>query len=121
VEGGNGNGGGQKHAEEGRGGSVAGVDERRLAWPCAEESEGGRKEGAARWLALLKWRRTRQWRGEGPGVWHRVEERTGREGAGSRSVGDSTGGVGTAQPWCARAARPGHVARPAEQGRGKTG
>jgi hypothetical protein len=31
----NGDGGGRKHVEEGRGGSVAGVDERRLARPCA--------------------------------------------------------------------------------------
>jgi hypothetical protein len=33
-----------RNASEGRGGSVAGVDERRVAWPCAEESEGGKRE-----------------------------------------------------------------------------
>jgi hypothetical protein len=42
---GGGDGGGRKCAGEGRGGSVAGVDERRLAWPCAEESKGEKKSG----------------------------------------------------------------------------
>jgi hypothetical protein len=38
--GGNDDDGSRKCVEEGHNGSVAGVDERRLAWPCAEESEG---------------------------------------------------------------------------------
>jgi hypothetical protein len=29
----------------GRGGSVAGVDERWLAWLCVEDSEGGKRRG----------------------------------------------------------------------------
>jgi hypothetical protein len=41
--GGGGDGGGQKRTEEGHGGSVASVDERWLAWPCAEESRGEEK------------------------------------------------------------------------------
>jgi hypothetical protein len=42
-----GDGGGRKRAEEGRGGSVTGADERRLTWLYAEKSGGGgRKEGA---------------------------------------------------------------------------
>jgi hypothetical protein len=41
-------GSGQKRTGEGRGGSVAGVDERRFSWPCAEESEGGEKKRGAR-------------------------------------------------------------------------
>jgi hypothetical protein len=43
LTGGGGDGGGQKRTEEGHGGSVASVDERRLAWPCAEESRGEEK------------------------------------------------------------------------------
>jgi hypothetical protein len=47
---GDGDDSGRKRAGEGRGGSVAGVDEMRFACPWAEESEGGRKEkeGATR-------------------------------------------------------------------------
>jgi hypothetical protein len=48
VEGGNSDCDGQKRAEEGCGGSVAGVDERRLAWTCAEESEGVKEKRAWR-------------------------------------------------------------------------
>jgi hypothetical protein len=44
VGGGDSDGGGRKRAGEGRGGSVAFVDERRVAWPCAKESEGGKRE-----------------------------------------------------------------------------
>jgi hypothetical protein len=44
----NGDGGIWKHVGEGRGGSIAGVDERRFAWPCGEESEGGEKKRRAR-------------------------------------------------------------------------
>jgi hypothetical protein len=51
--GGDGDGGGQKCAMEGRGGSVAGVDERRLAWPCAEESEGEKRRGERRGVGRL--------------------------------------------------------------------
>jgi hypothetical protein len=43
VGGGDGDDGGRKCAEEGRSGSVADVDERRLAGPGVEESEGGGK------------------------------------------------------------------------------
>jgi hypothetical protein len=39
---------GGKRAEEGRGGSIAGVDERWLAWPCTEECEGEKKERRTR-------------------------------------------------------------------------
>jgi hypothetical protein len=46
--GGGGDDGGWKHAGEGHGGSVADVDERWFAWPCAEESEGGEKKRRAR-------------------------------------------------------------------------
>jgi hypothetical protein len=35
---------GHKHTEESRGGSVTGVDERRLTWPWAEESKGEKKK-----------------------------------------------------------------------------
>jgi hypothetical protein len=42
---GDGDDGGQKCTGEGRGGLVTGVDERRLAWPCAEESEGEKRRG----------------------------------------------------------------------------
>jgi hypothetical protein len=41
----NGDGGSRKCAGEGRGGSVAGGDERRVTWPCMEESEGGKRRG----------------------------------------------------------------------------
>jgi hypothetical protein len=41
----NGDGSGRKCTEEGRGGSVTGVDKRRLAWPCVEESEGEKRRG----------------------------------------------------------------------------
>jgi hypothetical protein len=40
---GDGDDGGQKHTEEGHGGSVASVDERWLAWPCTEESRAEEK------------------------------------------------------------------------------
>jgi hypothetical protein len=43
--GGEGDGNNQKCTGEGRCGSVAGVDKRRLAWSCAEESEGEKKRG----------------------------------------------------------------------------
>jgi hypothetical protein len=43
--GGDGDGGGRKYAGEGHSGSVVGVDERQLAWPCAEESEGEKRRG----------------------------------------------------------------------------
>jgi hypothetical protein len=43
--GGDGDGGDRKYAGEGRSGSVVGVDERQLAWPCAEESEGEKRRG----------------------------------------------------------------------------
>jgi hypothetical protein len=42
---GNGDGGGRKCAGEGHGGSVADVDERWLAWPCAVDSEGEKRRG----------------------------------------------------------------------------
>jgi hypothetical protein len=45
---GGGDGGGQKCAGEGHSGSIVGMDERRLAWPYAEEGEG-EKERRARW------------------------------------------------------------------------
>jgi hypothetical protein len=48
VEGGNSDCDGQKRVEEGCGGSVAGVDERRLAWTCTEESEGVKEKRARR-------------------------------------------------------------------------
>jgi hypothetical protein len=41
----NGDDSGRKHAGEGHGGSVAGVDERWVAWPCMKESEGGKRRG----------------------------------------------------------------------------
>jgi hypothetical protein len=36
------------------GGSIVGVDERRLAWPCTDESEGEKREreGVVRWSAF---------------------------------------------------------------------
>jgi hypothetical protein len=43
--GGDGDGGGWICIRDCHGGSVAGVDERRLAWPCAEESEGEKRRG----------------------------------------------------------------------------
>jgi hypothetical protein len=43
--GGDGDDGDRKCAEEGHGGSVAGVDERWLTWPSAEESEGEKRRG----------------------------------------------------------------------------
>jgi hypothetical protein len=45
VGGGDGDDSGQKRVGEGCGGSVASVDERRVAWLCMEESEGGKKRG----------------------------------------------------------------------------
>jgi hypothetical protein len=45
--GGGGDSGGRKSTGEGHGGSVAGVDERQVTWPCMEESEGGKKEEAS--------------------------------------------------------------------------
>jgi hypothetical protein len=59
------NGDGRKHVEEGRGGSVAGVDERRLAWPCAEEREGEKKRGEHSGVAQLSFERRRGEAGEG--------------------------------------------------------
>jgi hypothetical protein len=47
------NGDGQKRAGEGRGGSVAGVDERHIAWSCAEESEGEKRRGEQGGIGLL--------------------------------------------------------------------
>jgi hypothetical protein len=47
-EGGGRDGGSRKCTEEYRGGSVTGVDERQLAWPCVEETEE-EKEKRARW------------------------------------------------------------------------
>jgi hypothetical protein len=65
MEGENGDDNGQKHAEEGRGGSVAGVDERRLTWPCAEESEGEKKRGEHGGVGQLSFERRRGDAGEG--------------------------------------------------------
>jgi hypothetical protein len=45
MGGGDGDDGDRKCAEEGHGGSVAGVDERWLTWPSAEESEGEKRRG----------------------------------------------------------------------------
>jgi hypothetical protein len=47
-------------------------------------------------LALLKRRRVRQGRGEGPGVRRCVEERTGREGGGVPASGGQRGRHGVA-------------------------
>jgi hypothetical protein len=47
-------GGGWKHVGEGRSGSVAGVNERRLAWPCAEESKGGKEKRAQRGIGSFE-------------------------------------------------------------------
>jgi hypothetical protein len=60
--------GGRKRVGEGRGGSVAGVDERRVAWPCTEESEGGKRRGKHGGVGrLFEAEAVRQRRG-GPGV-----------------------------------------------------
>jgi hypothetical protein len=85
--GGDGDDSGQKRAGEGRGGSVAGMDETRFACPWAEESEGGRKEkeGATRRSALLKWRR--RGRGGGPGVVAEWKAGTGKRGGPGCGVG----------------------------------
>jgi hypothetical protein len=69
--------------------------------------------------ALLKRRRARQGRGEGPRVRRCMEERTGREGRGSRPMGDNVGGAATADIGPA-AARTGDVAWP-RRAVGRTG
>jgi hypothetical protein len=66
------------------------VDERRLAWPYTDESEGGgRKEGTTCRSAFLK---RRQGRGEGPKVRCHVEERTDREGGAGEEREKGEGG-----------------------------
>jgi hypothetical protein len=82
---------GQKHAGEGRSGSVAGVDERRVAWPCMEESEGGKrrgKHGGVGWLFEAE--TARQWRGFRGWSPHGGRER-GRERGGQGTTWDSAG------------------------------
>jgi hypothetical protein len=95
--GGNGNGGSRKRTEEGCGGSLGRARRR---------ARGVRKEKRARRLALLKWRRARQGRGEGPRVQHRMEERTTREGGRVPTGGGQRGrhGNGPAVVWPRRAA-----------------
>jgi hypothetical protein len=52
-----------------------------LAWPWAEESEGGREENMAWWLAPFEAEAREAGEGWGSGVRHRVEEKMGqREG-----------------------------------------
>jgi hypothetical protein len=82
-----------------------------------EEWGGGEKR--VQRSALLKRRRARQGRGEGPRVRRCMEERTGREGRGSRPMGDNVGGVATADISPA-AARAGDVAWP-RRAVGRTG
>jgi hypothetical protein len=63
--------GGSKSENDGEwvGGSVADVDERWLAWPCAEESEGEKRRGDRGGVGrLLEAEAARQGRGSG-GVW----------------------------------------------------
>jgi hypothetical protein len=78
-----GDGGGRKCVGEGCGGWVAGVDERRLAWPCAEESEGEKRRGERSdvgWLFEAK--AAKQGRGGSRGVDVAWRAETGRrEGA----------------------------------------
>jgi hypothetical protein len=77
--GGDSDGGGRKGTGESRGGSVAGVDERRVAWPCAEESEGekrrGEHDGVRRLFEAEAARQRRGVRGWSPrGGWERGRE-----------------------------------------------
>jgi hypothetical protein len=58
--------GGQKCVGEGRSGSIAGVDERQLAWPCAEENEGEKRRGERDDIGrLFEAEAARQGRGSG--------------------------------------------------------
>jgi hypothetical protein len=95
-----GDGGGRKCVGEGCGGWVAGVDERRLAWPCAEESEGEKRRGERSdvgWLFEAK--AAKQGRGGSRGwMLHGGRKRGGERGP---------------------RARRGHVTRLTEQGRGE--
>jgi hypothetical protein len=89
----NSNDGCRKRAGVGRGGSVAGVDERRVAWPCTEESEGGKRRGehggVGRLFEAEAARQRRGVRGDG----RRVEDETGERGKeGPGAAGNSSGG-----------------------------
>jgi hypothetical protein len=96
---GNGDGGGRKCAGEGHGGSVADVDERWLAWPCAVDSEGEKR------------------RGKCGGVGQLFEAEVMRQGGGSGSI--PHGGQEQKRKRGLPARRRGHVVRPVEQGRGE--
>jgi hypothetical protein len=79
----NGDGGSRKCAGEGRGGSVAGGDERRVTWPCMEESEGGKRRGEHDGVEqIFEAEAARQMRGGGPRVVAMCRAGTGKgEGA----------------------------------------
>jgi hypothetical protein len=92
--GGDGDSGGQKCVGEGCGGGlVTGVDERRLAWPCAEESEVEKRRGERGGVErLFEAEVVRQGRGSGGGGGCRMEGGNGEERGGlGRGVGQRGG------------------------------